>query len=108
MRDYSEKRSFPRVSLDCIARYRVQGSDQVARARVRDLSGGGLSMRVEQALAPGTGLYIEIEPGRQITPPLQALVEVLRCAPSEDAAGYDLACGIREMLQQDQVGDEFP
>lgn len=108
MRDYSEKRSFPRVSLDCIARYRVQGSDRVAKAWVKDLSGGGLSMRVEQALAPGSRLFIEIEPGKQITPPLQALVEVLRCEPLADEKGYDLACGIQEMLQQDQVGDEFP
>ena len=108
MRDYSEKRGFPRVSLDCTARYRVQGSHQVDTARVKDLSGGGLLMLVEQPMAAGTRLFIEIEPGKQITPPLQAQLEVLRCESLPAEAGYSVACGIQEMLQPDQLGDEFP
>ncbi|MCP4992996.1 MAG: PilZ domain-containing protein, partial [Gammaproteobacteria bacterium] len=42
MLDYSEKRSFPRMTVDCAAHYQVDGSDQEGQAIVKDLSAGGV------------------------------------------------------------------
>ena len=106
MLDYSEKRNFPRMCIDCAARYRVAGSDKVDSAIAKDLSGGGLLLRVENELLAGSRLNIEIRPGKNITPPLYAIAEVLRCDAGDGE--FRAACSIVRMLQENEVPLDFP
>lgn len=113
MQDYSEKRDFYRMAVDCAARYRLAGDDAVQEATVKDLSAGGLQLRIGQELASGAMLNVEIQPGKAITPPLHAVVKVIRCTPLEDGAeagpgGFSIACSIERLLSVDEVGLEFP
>lgn len=106
MQDYSEKRDYPRMYINSVARYRVQGGDQVGSAVAKDLSGGGLLLQVESTFAIGTRLNVEIRPQRDITPPLYAEVEVVRC--QADGATCNVACSMVRMLQADEVPAVFP
>ena len=106
MKDYSEKRDYPRMCIDCAARYRVDGHDKVVTAIAKELSGGGLLLRVENKLPVGTRLNVEIRPGKSITPPLNAVAEVLRCDEGEKE--YLVACSIVSVLREDEVTIDFP
>ncbi|WP_275100014.1 PilZ domain-containing protein [Sedimenticola hydrogenitrophicus] len=114
MQDYAEKRDFYRMAVDCAARYRVAGDAAVQNATVKDLSAGGLQLRIGRELAAGATLNVEIQPGKAITPPLHAVVKVIRCAPieagveEEPGGGFLVACSIERMLSVDEVGLEFP
>jgi len=106
MRDYSEKRDFHRMCIDSAARYRVAGSDDtVENAIAKDLSSGGLLLRIAKELPTGSRLNVEIRPGKDITPPLYALVEVVRCDAGE--GGFEAACSIVKMLRADEVPVDF-
>ncbi|WP_260294354.1 PilZ domain-containing protein [Sedimenticola hydrogenitrophicus] len=110
MQDYAEKRDFYRMAVDCAARYRVAGEDAVQNATVKDLSAGGLQLRIGRELAAGATLNVEIQPGKAITPPLHAVVKVIRCTPVENGVvgGFLVACSIERMLAVEEVGLEFP
>ncbi len=109
MQDYSEKRDFHRMAVDCKARIRVVGTDDVQEAVVKDLSAGGVQLRTEAEVPPGATLNLEIQPVKAITPPLHAVVTVIRCQPAEDeVGGYAVACGIEKMLPIDEVDAAFP
>lgn len=110
MQDYSEKRDFYRMALDCEARFRIVGSDLVQGAIIKDLSAAGVQLRTTEEVLPGTMLNLAIQPVKAITPPLYAVVTVIRCSPAEDAdGGYSVACGIEKMLPVDQLKETvFP
>ena len=109
MQEYMEKRDFPRMTMDSPARYREDGGSAVVSALVKDLSSGGLMLQSEQSHETGSRLAVEIRPGKNITPPLHALVTVNRC---EELAGesqrFNLACTIDRMLPEDEVPLDFP
>lgn len=106
MLDYSEKRDFPRMHLDCAARYRLEGEESVKTAIAKDLSGGGLLLLVDSELLVGSRLNIEIRPGKDITPPLYAIAEVIRCDSGD--LGFNAACRIVKVLSEDEVSTDFP
>ena len=109
MQDYSEKRDFYRMAVDCAARYRVVDGDSVQNAVVKDLSAGGLHLRSENEVEAGATLNVEIRPVKDITPPLHVIVKVIRCSVSEDGkGGYSVACTIERMLPVEEVGPDFP
>jgi len=107
MQDYSEKRDFYRMAVDCAARYRVDGAETVRRATVKDLSAGGVQLRTEHEVDSGAMLNVEMRPGRAMTPPLHAVVRVIRCMPADDG-GFSVACTIERMLSVDEAGADFP
>ncbi|MCP4284907.1 MAG: PilZ domain-containing protein [Gammaproteobacteria bacterium] len=106
MLDYSEKRDYPRMFINCAARYRVEGGDKFATAIAKDLSGGGLLLRVDNALSTGSRINVEIQPGKSITPPLYAIVEVVRC--DSNGGEFEAACSIVRMFKDDEVPADFP
>ena len=110
MQEYSEKRDFPRMSVDCAARYRVDGSPSVHTAIAKDLSGGGLLMWIDGPLDPGSQLEVEIQPGKDITPPLYLTVAVVRCDPrgADAGAGFAIACSIVKMYGAEEPPPQFP
>ncbi len=107
MFEYSEKRDFLRMTVECPGRYRVPGAAQPQAALVRNLSATGVSLVVDEPVAPELELGLEIMPGKSITPPLAAYVKVLRCDPSEDGR-YTLACSLVRILEESEHGPDFP
>jgi hypothetical protein len=99
MIDYKEKRDFYRMIMDCSAEYSVNGSGEKGEAIVKDLSSGGLLLWVKEEVKPGSELSILLQPGSDITPPLNAKVEVIRCDPIEEEQDtYAAACSMVEIL----------
>ena len=99
MLDRAEKRNFPRMDIECPARFAIEGQSGSAGAIVKNLSGGGVLMWLEQAVSPDTVLAIEVQPPSDITPPMKARVKVLRCTPVEGTEGqFAVACATEQIL----------
>lgn len=107
MFEYSEKRDFMRMSMDCPARYRIEGTQELGSAVVKDLSGGGVSLVTEQPLAADDRIALEVMPGKSITPPLSAWVRVIRCEQNGDG-NYSVACKLEQILDENEIGPDFP
>jgi len=107
---YSERRDFPRMDVECPARYRVNGDQDTAEAIVENISGGGMRIVTEKALAPASRLSIVVVPGKAITPPLSAVVEVISCnaLEGEQEGTFVVACTIQEVLDAEKLGAAFP
>ncbi len=62
------------------------------------------------AVTPGAQLNIEVLPGKNITPPLHAVVSVIRCDPieGENGVSHSAACSIEKMLDAGDAGASFP
>jgi hypothetical protein len=98
MWDYQEKRDYPRMPIDCPASFQIVGG-MGGGALVKNLSGGGLLMWIDHDIAPGAPLRMQLKPVSDITPPMTADVEVLRCTPVDGAdGGFAVACQIRRIL----------
>jgi hypothetical protein len=99
MIDYQEKRDFFRMPVDCTAEYKVNGSSEASEAVVKDLSSGGILLWIKQEVKPGSKISVELKPVKDITPPLNARVEVVRCDPLENEEHtYAAACSMVEIL----------
>ena len=82
-------------------------ADEVSGAIVKDLSSGGMLLWLEQKVEPGVRLNIEVMPGKTITPPLSAEVNVLRAYELEDGV-WAAACSIEKIFSEEEVGADFP
>ena len=107
MQEFSEKRDFYRMAINCDAQYRNVDSDIVGKAVVKDLSAGGLQLLTNEEVEEGSQLNVEVLPGKNITPPLHAVVRVTRSIPA-DGGGFATACTIEKMLSSAEVGLDFP
>lgn len=100
MKDYEEKRDFHRMEIDSTAQVQINGSGKTDEAIVKDLSSGGILLWIKQKVDPGSQLSVLIQPGADITPPLHAKVEVIRCDPlAEESDTYAAACSMVEILE---------
>lgn len=98
MQDYSEKRNYPRMEIDCPASFKLTGQ-KAGGAIVKNLSGGGVLMWIEQTITPGEEIMIDITPVSDVTPPMTAELKVLRCTPVDGASGsFAVACQIQRVL----------
>jgi hypothetical protein len=88
-----DKRDFRRMVMDCSASFQVAGEGSPRVAVVKDLSAGGVLLLADESLDVGAQLLIEIRPAADITPPLKADLQVVRCDPSQEG-GYSVACTI--------------
>lgn len=93
-----EKRRFSRIQVDCPVTFRSRGSDTTGQGMCRDLSGGGVLFLSRQQVPVGTSMEISVMPRNDLTPPLNALIEVVRSEPSGQPGGYMIAGAIREIL----------
>jgi len=91
--DYSEKRNFFRMNLDCTAEYTINGSGNKQVGVVSDLSGDGISIIASESVKPGTEVRVSIKPENTVTPPLEVVMEVLRC-DEKDQNNFVLAGNI--------------
>lgn len=81
--DYEEKRDHRRMDVDCPMTFQVVGSGEVQQGLARDLSATGMLIACGVEIAPGTRLEVKVSPPKAIVPPLDAVVEVVRCRASE-------------------------
>ena len=101
MLEYLEKRDYIRMEVDCAARIELEGLEPLA-AIVKDLSATGVLMWVDSKIPSGSLGTISILPGKNITPPLAAQVEIIRCEPlEENPSTFAAACSIREIFKTD-------
>ncbi|MGD2117942.1 MAG: PilZ domain-containing protein [Chromatiales bacterium] len=102
MLEYMEKRDYMRMAVDCAANLRLSGADENLPAIVKDLSATGVLVWIDQEIEAGTSGTISILPGKNITPPLSAEIEIIRCEPREDdPTSFAAACHIKEILKVD-------
>lgn len=100
MMEYTEKRDFHRMEIDSTAQIQINGSGKTDEAIVKDLSSGGILLWIKQKVDPGCQLSIMLQPGTDITPPLHATVEVIRCDPlAEGSDTFAAACSMIEILE---------
>lgn len=101
MLEYIEKRDYLRMEVDCAARINLDGVEPLA-AIVKDLSATGVLMWVDTKIPSGSIGTVAILPGKNITPPLTAEIEVIRCDPLDhDPTVFSAACSIREIQKTD-------
>jgi hypothetical protein len=93
------RRSFPRVDIDCPASVRIDNSGYAEGAIVKNLSGGGFLLWLDRPVEEGSEFEITVAPQTPITPPLSARVRVVRCTPIPESEGsHAVACSILEVL----------
>ncbi len=92
MRQFSERRDFLRMPIDCELSFSLLDSPGSYQGRVVNLSNGGILFTTENAVGAGARLEIELTPANSITPPMRARVTVSRV----EARGgiYEIACKI--------------
>jgi hypothetical protein len=95
MIDYSEKRAFIRMPMQCPVSMREFSSQAGETAQLLDLSASGVRFISPRALHAGAHLQITVHPANPITPPLEAAVAVLRCEPID--GGFDIGASIVEI-----------
>ncbi|MGD8908195.1 MAG: PilZ domain-containing protein [Chromatiales bacterium] len=101
MTEYAEKRHFRRMGIDCPAQFRIQSTEEMTEAIVKNLSASGLLILAPQEINPGTRLLVHIVPMNTITPPLSATANVIRTTPADDG-GYEIACTIEKILGEEE------
>jgi len=97
----NEKRDYLRMSVDCPASIELQGVEPIS-AIVKDLSATGVLLWIDSKIPSGSFGLISIHPGKNITPPLTAEIEIIRCEPlADDAKTFAAACSIKEIKKSD-------
>ena len=92
--DYTEKRNFFRMNMDCTMQYTVNGDNIQKSGIVNNLSGDGISFVSDQEVSPGTQVQVLITPDNTVTPPLDVTVEVIRCDAGSAENQYEVAAVI--------------
>jgi len=82
--DYAEKRDFIRMFINAPVDFAIAGTDEWFNGIGKDLSGGGLSFVTEHELSEGDSVNIKLHPITPVTPPLDALVTVIRADKSDE------------------------
>lgn len=98
MTDYSEKRNYKRVRVDCDIHFKMVDDDEEEVGRLENLSGRGMMFIAERGVPMNAELEIRVEPGNQLTPPLHARVQVVRMEKQRRGTGYEIGAVIRETL----------
>jgi hypothetical protein len=99
MLEDDNRRRYQRIDIDCPASVRIGRDGQRQGAVVKNLSGNGLLLWLEQAVDEGAEFEITVCPKTPITPPLTARVRVVRSTAIPDSEGsYAVACSIEEVL----------
>lgn len=99
MIDYKERRRFPRVKANCAMSFKRVACGSQAHALCMDISASGLMFEADEPVEPGRALEVRTFPGDRITPPITALVEVLRCTETGHGR-YRIAGAIRGIKSQ--------
>ena len=78
MIDYSEKRNFQRMQMDCSMHFNLAGDVQHHQARLINLSASGVLFIASIELPAKSQASILLSPVQTITPPMLAEIEVIQ------------------------------
>lgn len=93
MLEYDEKRKFIRMAVECDLNYKLTDSEKIYQGRCTSLSGAGLSFIADQNFEPGISMEVNVIPESSITPPMSAIIEVVRNTKL-DTGQYEIAAQI--------------
>lgn len=96
--NYDEKRSFYRMSVDCVVEFSVSGSSQKHKGDGKNLSANGVKFITDQKLTEGQDLDVTIQPVIQTVTPLTAKAKVVRVIHDEDNDQYIIGLSMEEVL----------
>ena len=97
-RDYDEKRDFFRVTVDCRLTYRLGTAADEESGQARNLSGRGMMFIAPRELPMDQMVEIRITPESDVTPPLHAMVKVVRVDKQRRGNGYEIGAVIKQVL----------
>ena len=93
--DFSEKRNFYRMAVECQLEYTEAGQAETRIGHVKNLSGNGILFQTDHAINIGAEMEIVVKTGSNLTPPLHAMIEVIRCDLTEDDS-YEVAATMKD------------
>jgi len=97
-REFDEKRDFIRITVDCSLTYKVPQADAVEYGQAKNLSGRGMMFIAPRAVEVDSELEVTISPDQPVTPPLHALVKVVRVAKQRRGDGFEVGAVIQSVL----------
>lgn len=95
MTDYSEKRDFQRMTIDCVLSLSKKDGPQSFEGHVVNLSSKGILFTSIEKFEEGASLDIVLTPSNSNTPPMEASVVVSRVIDNESV--YEVACEIEKI-----------
>jgi len=93
MLESSNHRKFTRIDAACDMDFLHPGSQEKGLGYSINLSAAGILFRTKEKLNEGCSLEISVKPVNPITPPLNALIEVIRVVAVENNE-YEVAATI--------------
>jgi len=92
MYNVNELRSFQRIDIECIVKYKKAGSSEAEKeGTTRNLSGNGIFFIADEPQEVGSQIEIYVVPGTSATPPLEAVIEVIRSNPGTSEGEFEIA-----------------
>lgn len=92
MYNVNELRSFQRIDTECTVKYKKAGSnDEFKEGTTRNLSGNGIFFIADEHQEINSLVEIHVIPGTNVTPPLDAVIEVIRSNPGENEGEFEVA-----------------
>ncbi len=82
--DRNENRRFKRMKANCAMSFKRVGCGTQAHALCLDLSASGIFFKASEAVEVGRAIEIRTFPADRVTPPITALIEVMRCTKTID------------------------
>jgi hypothetical protein len=92
MTNFSEKRDFLRMAIDCQLSFAKKGETQSLEGHVVNLSSKGILFTATDKYEVGEQLDIVLTPANSPSAPLEARVEIIRA--TYNGSVYELACEI--------------
>lgn len=92
--DFSEKRSFYRMSVECQLEYTENENDETRTGHVKNISGDGILFQTDSPITVGSEMTIIVKAGSNLTPPLHATIEIIRCSLTDDES-YEVAATMK-------------
>ncbi len=99
MIEYQERRRFARIQANCAMSFKRIACGRQAHALCMNISGSGILFEAEEPAERGKALEIRTFPTDRMTPPITALIEVIRCTVTEQGR-YRIAGIIKGIKSQ--------
>lgn len=90
----NDNRVFARMDVESGVRFKINGESELCQGELTNLSAQGLAFQTDQSLAENTELFLEVNSGGGVVPPLMANAKVLRCEQGE-MGKFQVACAMK-------------
>ncbi|MDH5693996.1 MAG: PilZ domain-containing protein [Gammaproteobacteria bacterium] len=98
-RNYSEKRDYLRMVMNCPVTYNEQGSDKKFVGTCINLSAKGVFITSHVHFSVGTKLEIHVKPNLAKSPTFDAVVEVVRVEQAANSRAFGLGAQVVEIVR---------